>query len=132
MVLVTPAAPHLATLPDYPSFGASVAYQLNGLIVVFIALGAIWALMELIGRLFHRVQKRAVATPTRRPLSAPATVAPPAADGQLPREIVAAIVAAVSIEIDRPYRIAAIMPVEFTVDWAREGRREIFASHKTR
>ncbi|ACB76592.1 OadG family transporter subunit [Opitutus terrae] len=126
MALVPPA-PQLATLPEYPSFGDSVAFQFNGLIVVFIALGTIWALMEITGRLFRRGQQTAVLPPTSR-----LGTSPVANDGRLPGEIVAAIVAAVAAEVERPHRIAAIMPVELTADWAREGRREIFASHKTR
>lgn len=129
MVIHPSALAPLATLSEYPALGESIAYQLNGLIVVFVALSAIWALMELIGFLFR--QFRTAPTPAAKPaaISAPA----PSLNGHLPRhEIVAAITAAISAVMDEPHRITAIVPLEQAIDWAREGRREIFASHRTR
>lgn len=126
MVLYPSAPLLLATLPEYPALGESIAYQINGLVVVFIALSSIWALMELIG-LFFRLRKTTPAVVGKpAPLSGL-----PALQGPTP-EVLAAIVAAVATAIDRPHRITAIAPVELGRDWAAEGRRQIFASHKTR
>jgi hypothetical protein len=52
-------------------------------------------------------------------------------------EIAAVIAAAVSVVLDRPYRLVAVQPVplpavpHFNV-WAFEGRTQIFQSHKVR
>lgn len=127
MVIYPSALAPLATLSEHPALGESIAYQLNGLTVVFIALSAIWALMELIGFFFRRFRT----APTAKPavLSAP----PAPLNGNRPRhEIVAAITSAIAATLDEPHRIVEILPLDQTRDWAREGRREIFASHRTR
>lgn len=134
MVLFAPARPPLATLSEYPSIGESIVYQLNGLIVVFLALSSIWALTELIGLFF-----RQRATARSSAAAKAATSAVPAAEQAPSPELIAVIVASVSAVLDGPHRITAIAPLEEGRDWAREGRdwaregrREIFASHKTR
>jgi len=52
-------------------------------------------------------------------------------------EIAAAIAAAVSVILDRPYRLVAVQPVTAPVVphlnvWAFEGRTQLFMSHKVR
>ena len=52
-------------------------------------------------------------------------------------EIAAAIAAAVSVVLDRPYRLVAVQPVTAPVVphlnvWAFEGRTQLFMSHKVR
>lgn len=128
MVLLPSAPPFLAVLPEYPSVGESIAYQINGLIVVFIALSSIWGLMELIGLFFR--QRRT--TPAAAKSAAHPTPALAPAQGGPSPEIVAVIAASVAVYFDRPHRITAIVDLEDARDWAREGRRDIFASHKTR
>jgi Na+-transporting methylmalonyl-CoA/oxaloacetate decarboxylase gamma subunit len=129
MVIYPSALAPLATLSEYPTLGESIAYQLNGLIVVFLALSSIWALMELIGFFFR--QHRTAPVPAAKP--APSLPPPALVPGAGPsHEIVAAITAAISAVMEEPYRITAIISLEQARDWAREGRREIFASHKTR
>lgn len=127
MVIYPSALAPLATLSEYPSLGESIAYQLNGLIVVFIALSSIWALMELIGFFFR--QQRTAPIPVAKPAVVPPSPAPQSGPNH---EIVAVITASVAAVLDQPYRITAIVSLEQGRDWAHEGRREIFASHKTR
>ncbi|HTO02853.1 MAG TPA: hypothetical protein VL069_04085, partial [Opitutus sp.] len=74
----------LATLPAYPSIKESLAFQLNGLIVVAVALGAIWGLLELSGVFFRRQQRRP------KPDFVPAAVVAEKAD-EVPPEILAVI-----------------------------------------
>ena len=47
-------------------------------------------------------------------------------------EQVAAISAAVMTLFGTPHRIQAIVPADPELNWAQEGRRQIFASHRTR
>lgn len=123
-------SPPLAALPDYPSVGESVLFQLNGLIVVFLALGSIWGMLELMGVIFRR-SKPAVTPPASATTAAPTPASAPA--GAVPPEIIAVISAAVHVATaGQAHRIAAIVPANAELDWAREGRRTIFASHKTR
>lgn len=118
-----------AALPEQPGFLQSVSYQLNGLIVVFLALSLIWLMLEGLGFYFKRAAK--MGTPVAAP-AAGAAVAPAAAVENLPPELVAAVAAAVQIVCGAQTRIHAIMPVAPAQDWAQEGRRHIFASHQIR
>ena len=115
----------LATLPAYPSIPESLAFQLNGLIVVFIALGAIWGLMELSGVIFRSQHRRQKAESVRP------TVVQERTDEVSP-EILAVIAAVVATVISQPHRIHRVSTESPLRDWAREGRREIFDSHKVR
>ena len=115
----------LASLPAYPSIPESLAFQLNGLMVVFIALGAIWGLMELSGVIFRSQQRRQIAAPVR-----PAVI--PEKSDEVSPEILAVIAAVVATVINQPHRIHRVSTETPLLDWAREGRREIFDSHKVR
>lgn len=130
MVSYPAARPFLATLPEYPSIGESVAFQLNGLIVVFIALSSIWGLLELMGLYFRR-QKSAAPAAVPIPPSAPAPAPAPAGTALTP-ELTVVIAAAVSTLLKRPHRIHSIAAEPASPDWAHEGRREIFGSHRIR
>ena len=126
----------LLALPEHPTLGESLVYQINGLVVVFIALGLIWAMMEIMGAIFRRVAvhqaARAVAVPT---VAAPEPTAPApataAADGVDPATY-AAIVAAVHCTLGQGHRIVGVTSVIDTRDWSREGRRDHFFSHRVR
>ncbi len=134
----------LFALAEYPTVGESLRFQFVGLTVVFIVLCSIWAMMEIVGAFFKRRQaaaeaakRKAPATPTpAAPVvtsAAPAPVAAAASDNGPGPEITAVIAAAVHMVCGPRHRIHAIAPVvPEHLDWAREGRRHIFASHKTR
>jgi sodium pump decarboxylase gamma subunit len=123
---ITPLVrPPLSTLAEYPDLGDSVLFQLNGLVVVFVALSSIWGVMELMGLFFRR--RKAVAPPPAA--EKPAGAAAPGGPGP---ELTAVIAAAVCSTLGERCRIFAITPDTGSLDWAREGRREIFASHRHR
>ncbi|MDR0352126.1 MAG: OadG family protein [Opitutaceae bacterium] len=122
-------APVFARLPDFPSLSQSIGFQLTGLIIVFIALGSIWMLLEIIGRVF---KKAAAAKHAGQP--ARATVTPMApADAGTSAAVVAVITASVHQMLpEQPLRVVNISVPKHTADWALEGRRHIFSSHKVR
>lgn len=123
--------PPLASLSEYPTMGESILFQLNGLIVVFIALSTIWGTMEVIGYFFKRSARRAVKPAPVATETAGTTPAP--VETGLPLEVVAAIAAAVHFTFGRNARVRGVIPISSqTVDWAREGRRQIFESHRVR
>jgi Na+-transporting methylmalonyl-CoA/oxaloacetate decarboxylase gamma subunit len=127
----------LAFLPDYPTVGESLTFQVTGLVVVLAALCSIWGLVELIGAIFKRIEARR-GTAAQLPVGAPVVPAEPATAGQaagspgLTPEILAVIAAAVHVTLGGSHRVTVVKPAETAVDWAREGRRQIFASHKVR
>lgn len=116
--------PPLATLAEHPDLGDSLLFQINGLVVVFVALSSIWGTMELMGLFFRR--RKAARHPVV--LTEPAAAVPDFA-GPGP-ELTVVIAAAVCSAVGRRHRIRAITPAPDSLDWAREGRREIFASHR--
>jgi Na+-transporting methylmalonyl-CoA/oxaloacetate decarboxylase gamma subunit len=118
----------LAAISEFPSIGESLAFQLNGLVVVFIALGSIWALLELMGLFFRRAPAH------RANASIPicdVKNANPTSEETAP-ELIAVIAAAVATVIKQPHRINRIAAGSPSRDWASEGRREIFGSHRIR
>jgi hypothetical protein len=146
----------LAVLPEYPSVGESFTYQLSGLFVVFMALGGIWALLEVIGGFFRRADARRIKPPE--------TVTPPAATVEvepviapLTSALIAATVhsafegrarilsatpedpltyALIAVAVHSVFegraRIVSVNPLHTDPSWAREGRRDIFSSHRIR
>ncbi len=124
--------PPLATLPEYPNVGESLLYQATGLAVVLIALCTIWFLLELIGVFFKRADARVKTAPVSPVATAAPAVASEPPPGTIPAEVVAVIAAAVHVTLGGRHRIHSVTPALSPVDWAREGRREIFASHKLR
>jgi len=113
-----------AALPDHPHWLDSIVFQFNGLIVVFAALSLIWGMLEVMGFYFRRVH--------HVPEPEPAAVAGPGEYAGVSPEQVAAISAAVMTLVGTPHRIQAIVPADPELNWAQEGRRQIFASHRTR
>lgn len=129
----------LLALPEHPKLGENLVYQFNGLVVVFIALGMIWVMMEIMGAVFRRIaanqSARAAAVPApaaaepSAPAPAPAGV--PATEGIDPATY-AAIVAAVYCTLGTGHRVVGVTSVADTRDWSREGRRDHFSSHRVR
>lgn len=117
-----------AALPEHPELLESLIYQLNGLVVVFIALGLIWGLLETVG-VFFRQRSR----PVSEPPPAVAAVEPGQPANAISPELTAAIAAAVHVTLEASHRIASIIPVDPPVhDWALEGRRQIHSARKVR
>ncbi len=132
-----PPLPPLATLPEFPSLSETMAYQLNGLIVVGLALGSIWLLVEIIGAWFRGADRRAAEARAAAAAAAPAVANPtpaatPTATPSDAPELIAVIAAAVHCTLGANARVVSVAPGESSADWAREGRRTIFSSHKVR
>lgn len=68
------------------------------------------------------------AAPPAQSSSVPA--AAPSEDG-IPADVLAAIVAAVSVTLGHAHHIVSVTPAE-SLMWSREGRRNIFSSHSFR
>ncbi len=130
-------------IPLHPDLGEVIGFQLNGLIVVGAALGLIWGMLELLGAVFRRISAAEAAAAAAKLASAPA-VAPapavaapspapaPAAPGTIPETDLVLIAAAVHATFGPSARIIALSPRPEARDWAVEGRRAIFATHKVR
>ena len=128
----------LGVLPEYPTMPEVISFQATGLMVVFLALGSLWFLLSIAGRIFafrdaRVAAAKAAAAPvtlapalTASPASAPPAEAPPAG------AVLAVIAAAVHVTLGRRARVVSVSPVRVDGDWAREGRRQIFASHRVR
>jgi hypothetical protein len=137
-----PSIPHPFTLgtilPPEPEIGDLIAFQLNGLIVVGSALVLIWGLMELLGAFFRRAEAAALAAAagTAGAPGGAQTVATPIVGTVAPPEIPATdlvlIAAAVHATLGPRARIISLSPRPEARDWAAEGRRAIFATHKVR
>ena len=130
-------------LPTHPSVSEMLSFQATGLLIVFLALGSIWFSLEIIGRIFQFLEKRRAAVPTSAPEALPAQVppaaipakpapAPAAAATGVPAGVLVAIAAAVHETLGPRGRVAAVRSITTDQDWAREGRRQIFASHRLR
>lgn len=119
----------LGTLAEDASVLERLAFQMNGLIVVFVALSSIWLLVELIGAFFKRMEARATREAQARK-AAPAEPAAAAQPAMEDAELIAVIASAVFYVAGRSARIVSVTPVD--ADWAREGRRQIFSSHNIR
>ncbi len=118
----------LASITENPSLTELIEFQATGLVVVFSALITIWIFLELLGKVFrNRAPAPAAAQPT-----APRPAAADAATGTPPQAI-AAISAAVHVALQgRAHRIASIKLAGGQPNWAAEGRREHFSSHRVR
>lgn len=134
-----------AALPDQPSLLDLIGFQVNGIIVVTIALSLIWGLLELTGFFFRRQQSSATGAPDARRSAESNTLA---VEG-VTVEIVEPATAAPTTDAPPPHHLAIITAVVHTTfgpqarvaslasrlpgpEWAAEGRRAIFATHKIR
>lgn len=112
--------------------------HLRGFLLVVIILLLLWGMTALIGKTFMALEAKkaakAKAALASASASAPApsqSLAPAASTPGGPTdEEVAAIAAAIAMCMQGGARIVSIRPS--SSDWGREGRRQIFASHKIR
>ena len=128
--------PLLAKLPAHPLFSDALNFILTGFVLVIGALLILSGLIAVIGKWFkareaEQIRKRqshkvAIANPLAELPAAPST-----ASEAGPPALAAVIAAAVHVALEgQPHRVIHIEPAG--VGWAREGRREIFSSHRVR
>lgn len=126
--------PILAKLSAHPDFPDALSFIATGFILVIGALLVLSGLISLIGKAFRMQEAKAKAqwamstlTPVEKGAAASPASGAPESDLPLP----ALIAAAVHVALDgQPHRVVHIEPVG--IGWAREGRREIFSSHRIR
>lgn len=128
------SAPVLAELGAHPGFWEDVRFQTVGIVVVLLALVAIWLALEVVGSAFRRIESRRA--PARIPAATeePAPV-PSAGPTAIPPEVIAVIAAAVDTTLGAPHRIVAVQLADSSsghAAWSVEGRREIYRSHRVR
>ena len=128
--------PLLAKLPAHPAFADALNFILTGF---FLVIGALLVLSGLISAIGSSFKAKDAKVARHRKMPAPA---PPRPDSRLPDKnestggeepvpLAAIIAAAVHVALDgQAHRVVHIEPVG--VGWAREGRREIFSSHRVR
>lgn len=123
----------LAKLEMYPDFSDSITFIIVGFTLVLIVLALIYLVCEIIGATFKLSVKPAAAPAAAVAVDTPGT--PPKAPEKSPEDndprLVAVIAAAVHTVIRQPHRVVAIRALRHD-EWAREGRRQIFDSHKLR
>jgi len=113
-------------------------YQLSGLMVVFMALGMIWAVMALLGAFFRRVEevraeaRAASAPPHAAVLAAPTPVSALPDPDAIPPHILAVVTAAVYEMVGPAAVIRSVEVAPPSPTWSMEGRRQIFQSHRVR
>lgn len=122
----------VGALPPNPSFWETTVFQFNGLLIVFVALGALWLLMELTGFIFRRHDAKLAKSRAGEPCPAAATGAPTENNAEL--QTLAVIVTAVHVALrGRAHRVVSVTQApQYDKAWAAEGRRDIFASRKVR
>lgn len=122
LALTNPAVPGAAaiSLTD-----ALLVLTFAGVLLVAYQLNRVWQRLEAIERQLKPGRGQAapaVAEPARR-----------ADAGDLPPEVLAAIVAACHVQVGGQIRIVSIAdPADQKQVWSLEGRRQIFASHRPR
>ena len=130
----------LGALSADASLLEKIVYQVNGLMIVFIALGSIWLLMEISGALFRKRDARiakakadaAAAKVDASPARAGASAKPE--EGAMTPQLAAVVAAAVHTTLaGRQHRIVSVVKhLPPDLSWASEGRRDHFASRSVR
>ncbi len=118
-------------LAEKPTLVESEGFILVGFLLVLAVLFLLYLVCLLLGFFFtryERQQKKNAASAAGQ--VSPAAVAP-IDDGSNDQRIAAIISAAVHVALGSSARVIRIHPV-FSDEWAREGRRRHFASHKLR
>lgn len=117
--------PLLSLLAERPGIAEAAGFLVMGFCVVMFVLAALWLFTSVVGQLFIR-RAKAVAKSTP-PADSPAVEDPV----ELPPEEIAAMAAAITVVLERPFRIVQVRPYS-TSHWSTEGRRQIFGSHQVR
>lgn len=94
-----------------------------------ITLVMMWLITAMIGQYFVRLERNVAATTAQAKI--PDTAAAPAEKSAIPPQLVAVVAAAVHVSLGKvPHQIISIKPAD--PSWSREGRRQIFDSHRVR
>ncbi|HLP01199.1 MAG TPA: OadG family transporter subunit [Opitutaceae bacterium] len=101
----------------------------NILLIVFLAIGTVWLLLE--ARRNLTLSYGEANNPAPAP-AAPTVVAPATAPSRIPAEIIAVITAAVHASLGSSAQVVAIAGADEHRTWAVEGRRAIYATRKVR
>jgi glutaconyl-CoA/methylmalonyl-CoA decarboxylase subunit delta len=104
--------------------------HITGFFIVMAVLALMWGLCSATGWYFRSAAARAAVAAAKVAPSAPGAPPPAVTDGAIPAEEVAVIAAAVALLVGGRARIVSVQAGN--ADWSREGRRQIFASHKIR
>lgn len=114
---------------DRPDFWANVKYQVVGMAVVFIALGLLSLIISIIGKVFASLEGKPSASAPVSPAAAPTKSQTATKDAHT----AVVIAAAVAAMLGSSYKIISISPRDTSeMAWGREGRREIWDSHRFR
>lgn len=116
------------SLAVVPHFIETLGY-LSGFAITMITLVMMWLITAMIGQYFVRLERNVAATTAQAKI--PDTVAAPAEKSAIPPQLVAVVAAAVHVSLGKvPHQIISIKPAD--PSWSREGRRQIFDSHRVR
>ncbi len=119
----------------------SILFILSGFAVVLLALGMLWSVSALIGRIFVKVcsdrpagAASAAAVGQTGASTAPSPLSSPSSSARtIPAAHLAAISAAVAeITHGRGRVVSVLAPAQVFTSWAQEGRTEQFSSHRVR
>ncbi|HLP07174.1 MAG TPA: OadG family transporter subunit [Opitutaceae bacterium] len=102
----------------------------NVLLIVFLAVGTVWLLLE--ARRNLTLSYGETNNPAPAPAAVPTVVAPAAVSSRIPAEIIAVITAAVHASLGNSAQVVAIAGADDNRTWAAEGRRAIYATRKVR
>lgn len=126
------AAPVLAAMAEKPSLLESEGFILVGFLLVLAVLFLLYLICLVLGFFFvrHERQLKALAV-TAQPATPAASPSPPVDSADDDQRLAAVIAAAVHVTLGSSARVLKINPI-LSDEWAREGRRRHFASHKLR
>lgn len=122
----------------------SIVFILSGFAVVLLALGMLWSVSALIGRIFVKLSSdrpagaaSASAAGQTDASTAPSPPTPLSSPSSSARTIPAAHLAAISAAIaeithGRGRVVSVLAPAQVFTSWAQEGRTEQFSSHRVR
>lgn len=116
-----------------PHFIETLGY-LSGFLITMLTLVAMWLITASIGQYFVRLEKRSqVVNVPQKPkeVAASPSPSPAPAEQSMSPQLIAVVAAAVHVTLGKvPHQIVSIKPAD--PSWSREGRRQIFDSHRVR
>jgi Na+-transporting methylmalonyl-CoA/oxaloacetate decarboxylase gamma subunit len=131
------AAVPLALIPADAPFSEYALFQASGMTVVLLTLGGLWLLVAGMSKVVLAIERSMGTGPKAPAAPQPVPQAPPPQAAPTPEGIdvrtVAAITAAVHVVLGHRARIVSLNPEAGPGQaWSKEGRREIYQSHRVR